>query len=595
MYVYLDTIPNCTFDVYSIYAIFYEMYKFLLCLGLYNCHGHNTKYKSYNKTLLANYKKRKDTSITLEYAETVDSIESKESVKPAEKESHTLPDVYSKRVNLQINAGESLLKQLAAFAAEHNIYINALSSIADTAAFQYIFHDKSILEILEMLSQVMEWRLTIDQANVTISRDKPYVFLHTFSALNTKGKSFTKTSASTTDAGAVSTSALAYSDVWREVEQYLMFLTDNTMNNDKMKQKDAMHDAEEEKLITSLSAAAHMTGKTNSYQALAPRYEDDNRKADNKAQDKKGYYIINQHAGIVTLYATQAQHKAFAKYLYRLEEKLNLQVRFEGKVFALNSKNKTRFGLDINKFLEVPVMNYIKGIETKDFKPIFNNAADTNSSSKFNNAADTKPIAIADILSILMQYGTVHTLSNPQITIANNEIGVFKFTTNKIYKRHDIEENTDQTIETNEKNNSRRPRYATTKIIKEHIEKIPVGFTLCIQPSIDPVTGIVYAHVVQRIIGVDDAEHSDNMHRLYPIVSQKEIDTKIRVNPNEWIALGGYITKHKNKDKGIGFFGARANSDNDFEEILLILKGTTIYTQIISWRSRKIQLYSNRS
>lgn len=588
------------------------MYKYLLFFCSYTCYGHdNTTYKAITKNQLEQYRNNKNKQITFDYIKTNNKIEGKESAKPIEKESHILPEVYSKRATLKIVSGESLLNQLYAFAAEHDICINTLSSIIDITSLNYQFHDKPILEILEMLCQIMEWRLTIDNVNVTVSKDKPYVFLHTFNALNTKGKSFTKTAASTTDSGVVSTSALVYSDVWREVEQYLMFLTDANMNAEKMKQKDANHDHEEEKLITSLASAPHTTGKTNSYQALAPRYEEDRYKTNDKSieQDKKGYYIINQHAGIITLYATQAQHKAFAKYLHRIEEKLNLQVRFEGKIFSLASSDTYKFGFDINKFIGLPIGQYINAIKTGEYSDLVhdshvntghanNNNGNNNSNNSNNDNASSKSsnynITFADIFSMLAQFGTVHTLSNPQITIANNEIGVFKYTTNKIYKRCEIEENTDQMLESQGKGNAKRPRYFISKTTKEHIEKIPVGFTLCIQPSIDPNTGIVYAHVVQRIISVDDTVQSDNSSNQYPVVSQKEIDTKIRINPNEWIALGGYVTKQKNKEKGFGF-GIKWNSDTDIEEILLVMKGTTIYTQVVSLRSRKIQLYSNRS
>ncbi len=579
------------------------MYKLLLVFCIFM----NTKQQSRGRPvseIVTNYKINNKIPITNLYAEMLDDTASNQNTQLAEKELYVLFDQYNVITTWTIVTGENLIKQIQDFAAKHDICINFLQDMQNNIAADYTFQDKTVFEILNILCDIMKWRMSIDGKNIILSKDKPYIFTHSLTALNIKNMTATNTSANTTDSSSINTSNRSYSDVWNEITQFLFFLTSDRRLSLKANTSTDKDSPEEE--IPYLNTSTSSKSKLPSYHDMMPENEKDPFKSDNvfainKTKTSTSCYVINQHAGIITLYATQAEHKAFAKYLHSVEKKLNLQVRFEGKIFSLNSNNLYNVGLDINTILGKPMKNVINAWNTKKITDNLFTAdtvQTTNADKPATNAdkpAD-KEISLSDIFSFLMQFGTVHTLSNPQITIAHNQIGIFKYTTNKIYKHQTIEES-DSLVTVNPANKSKKPyeTYVPKKIIRENIDKIPVGFTLCIQPAVDNNTGNIYVHIVQRIIGIDDHVQSDTGNNQYPIIAHKELDTKIRLKPGVWIALGGYICKQKTKDKNFGFFGAKTSANNDFEEILLIMRGTPLYYEVTSLNSRYLELYQDRS
>lgn len=562
--------------------------KLLFLSCIINIHGLKVsknlhKPENLNFSSNAGYKSK---HITTDYLTVTKSLLSEELFEA--ETHHTMHIKYHTKISMSIKPGDSVIQALQSVLAQYDINIMFLSSAQDSIALSYIAQDKSIFEIIEELCKIMCWQLNFDGETIMIKKDTPFLYTHHISVINLSGSSNTHTSIKT-ESSKTETSTVISTRSWEEIERYLQFITGEEMTTNihinliEMQEQHTSNDT----TIQEFDEFSFI--QEQDYNALIPKQEKApviKPASTTPVKSSTSRFIINREAGLITLYGTQTMHKILAKFLYQFEAKMNMQVRFEGKIFAITLNDAHKLGIDLTQTLKIPfnilkqASNSAKELLTKISEHTF------ESTDPLTGKTASYQLNVEHIIDALSSYGTVHTLSTPELTIANNQIGIFKYTTNEVYFR---------TITKFHKDPQTNLAIENSRV--EEPTLIPTGFTLSMQPSIDKVNGHIYVHVKQIIADVDSYKQSGikDSNQKYPVLSYKEFDTKLRMRPSQWVVLGGYIIKRKEKDSGYGFPWFKHISQEEREEILCILRAFPVRANIMSLSERNMRIYMSNT
>lgn len=508
--------------------------------------------------------------------------------------SHFVNDKYKTKISLNITRGDSVIRILQYMSIQNDINVIFLPSAKDSISLTYSAKDKTIFQIIEELSKIMGWQISFDGENIMIKKDTPYLYTHQINIINSRGSGICSTSTKT-DGGKSDLTAITQTNAWGEIESYLQFITgeDISVNiySDTVEMQDQDSSSGASSSDNPTSASNNDLINDQDYSSLIPKQDKITSSDKTQEQDSSsrksytGRFSVNKEAGLITVYGTQAMHKNVAKFLHQFESKINMQVRFEGKVFAITLNDSSKLGIDLSQVLKIPMSVLHNAGQSA------NKLLTTITSHEFKDKDGKYQLNIDHIIDALSKHGTVHTLSTPELTIANNQVGIFKYTTNVVFFQS-------QALISNEERGDKRKNTESFMKTIEKPEVIPTGFTLTLQPSIDRINGNLYVHVKQIIADVDGYQQTNekDSNKKYPILSYKEFDTKLRMHPRQWVVLGGYITKRKEKDTGYGFPWGSRSTKEDHEEILCILRAFPIRSNILSLSERNMKLYmANRS
>jgi MSHA biogenesis protein MshL len=262
-----------------------------------------------------------------------------------------------------------------------------------------------------------------------------------------------------------------------------------------------------------------------------------------------GDLSVNPDAGIVTVFANQRQHKAIARYLRDVLESVNKQVLIEAKIMEISLSDQYRTGINWSAVLGpstaagavLPggtriLTDFSRGVTTDASPNPTISVGVTNKRNTFSAAAQ-----------LINQFGTVRTLSNPRLTVVNNQTAVLRVAQNQVFFQ--ITANTTDAT----------PTSAARVTVTSQIKTVPVGIIMSVQPAVDPVTRRISLSLrpsITRITGyVQDpgvqltmAQFSANnpglvqsISSLIPIIESREMDSMVNMDSGETMVLGGLM------------------------------------------------------
>jgi MSHA biogenesis protein MshL len=248
-------------------------------------------------------------------------------------------------------------------------------------------------------------------------------------------------------------------------------------------------------------------------------------------------YSINKQAGVISVFATERQHKQIGQYLDAIRKASTSQVLIEAKVLEVSLSDEFAAGIDwsatglFNNRLSF-------GVDTvgEALAPVLNPAPDPSTGFAIAYASGDLDAAV-DALS---RFGTVHALASPRLTVLNNQSAVLNVAKNQVYFELDV--NTSQTDS------------GTTVDVDSNIRNVPEGVLINVQPSIDldnETIAMAVRPTVTRItsfvndpavtFAVADAGLTDAIESPVPVVNVQEFDSVIQVNNGQPIVMGGLI------------------------------------------------------
>lgn len=254
--------------------------------------------------------------------------------------------------------------------------------------------------------------------------------------------------------------------------------------------------------------------------------------ADTEADQPAATFTLNRQAGIVSVFATERQHRLVGAYLEELGRSISRQVLIEAKIFevalsdAFQSGINWRAVIDNNFFLAAPLGRTVA-------IPPFNTPLDATP-DVVTMALDTSNLDV--IAHFIQNFGTVRTLSSPRVTVLQNQTAVLKVAENQVFFQLFFErteqDNGDDVVN-----------------INSEIRTVPVGVVITVQPSINETTeqiSLALRPTITRVTDVVDdpavAIASNNtVQSQIPVVAVQEIDSVVTMRSGQVVVMGGLM------------------------------------------------------
>ena len=362
--------------------------------------------------------------------------------------------------------------------------------------------DQTLPQILERLTRQVAINYTLEDGNLHVRVDKPYLHLYNVNYLNmsrlSKGSVQVSTEISSTGSGE---GAGGGNNSSSEVE--------NISDNEFWKT-----------LIINFSGIIGEDKKTE------------------KAGDSQNI-IVNRETGIIGVRATFRQHRQVQTFLDRVVGSAQRQVMIEATIAEVTLSDHYQAGIDWSAIRMDGLGNITDSISQNllggnlGAAPVFQ--ITTSGTSGSNNLSGT--------LKALETFGDVKVLSSPKVMALNNQTAMLKVVDNAVYFSIDVTPGTTTVVGT------------TDAVISTEINTVPIGFVMTVMPFIDS-NDVVTLNIRPTISRIVDTVRDPNPDLALagvvseiPVIQVREIESVLKVNNGDTAVIGGLMQDQIIKSK----------------------------------------------
>lgn len=309
-------------------------------------------------------------------------------------------------------------------------------------------------------------------------------------------------------------------------------------------------------------------------------------------------FSLNKQAGMVSVNATERQHKLIEAYLKELRRSVTSQVLIEAKVLEVSLTDEFAAGVNWNTlknmFGEFSLLSGATSIASgglPTFDPVSSNPA---SLAQFAYSGND----ISVLVQALNRFGTVKALASPRLTVLNNQSAVLNVANNQVY----FEVKVDVTAGTNGS--------ATQTTVNSTIHTVPEGVLINVQPSInldDRSVSMAVRPTITRITSfvndpavayVTQANNISGITSRVPVVNVQEMDSVLKINSGQTMVMGGLMQDRTTSTQQgtpvlseIPLFGAVFRNQGDKiskTELVVLMKATIVDGNNVSETDRDL-------
>jgi len=254
--------------------------------------------------------------------------------------------------------------------------------------------------------------------------------------------------------------------------------------------------------------------------------------------------IPNPESGLLTVQATQAQHREIRKLIDRVQESSDRQVLIEATVVEITLSQEFRAGVDWQRIVtgDGGGLGFEQSLIGNNFSALpFFTATYVNSDSVLGNIAAT--------VTLLEEFGDVKILSSPKIMALNNQNAVLKVVDNIVYF----------TIEIDDERNENGIVIGRT--FESDVHTVPVGFVMTVTPQISeggkitmnvrPTVSRILEYVNDPAVDIASANAiastpqggtaPEPVESKIPVIQVREFESMLRINSGQTAVLGGLM------------------------------------------------------
>ncbi len=249
-------------------------------------------------------------------------------------------------------------------------------------------------------------------------------------------------------------------------------------------------------------------------------------------------FAMNKQAGIISVSATERQHKQIEDYLTELRRSVTSQVLIEAKILEVSLTDEFSAGINWSA-LENMIGEFSLGFD--------GSGAGLSRSSLPDAVAGDPNFTIGytgndvnAVIDAISRFGTVKALASPRLTVLNNQSAVLNVANNRVYFEIDI----DVTQGTNGS--------GTQTSVDSEIKNVPEGVLINVQPSINLDNQTVSMSVRPTITRIVDtvsdpavafvsAGLTDPISSEIPVVNIQEMDSVVKMNSGQALLMGGLM------------------------------------------------------
>lgn len=258
-----------------------------------------------------------------------------------------------------------------------------------------------------------------------------------------------------------------------------------------------------------------------------------------------GTFTIHKQAGLISINTTHHVHKKIKKYLDKLKEACSSQVMIEAKILEVSLNKEFRTGINWLSLKK----NLVVGIPTGS-SINKSSAFDINQGSSDLFTIGARGRSLETILHFIEKFGSIRTLSNPRITIMNNQTGILKVARQEVYFNLRYDNRYQNTITGNNRES-----------IYSNIKTVPVGLVFSVHPVINMHDGTVTLTIrptISRISEYKDdpsvafmesakINNTNNKELVVgnkvPVIEVREMDSVMTVKSGDVVVLGGLMSE----------------------------------------------------
>lgn len=261
-------------------------------------------------------------------------------------------------------------------------------------------------------------------------------------------------------------------------------------------------------------------------------------------------FSINRQSGLISVYATERQHKSVNEYLERLRKTVMSQVLIEAKILEVTLTDEYASGINWGEVGQATDITGLLEFDADFTQPAF--ATPVGTGNGFSTALDLGS-DINLVAQAISRFGTVRALSSPRLTVLNHQAAVLNVVENRVFFEFDVEiENGDASVGEED-----------TIEVDTEIRSVPEGVVVSVLPSIDIDTGQIsmalrptitsvvnvvedptpqIAAVVAGITATPGAtDILDDIVNNVPELSVQEIDSIVRMSSGQTLVMGGLM------------------------------------------------------
>ncbi len=504
-----------------------------------------------------------------------------------------------KRVSLHIEDSADLREVLIQLCKQAKINLILDKDIEGSLYYQAT--SRPFLEVITNICEMAHLRFTFENRLLRVERDLPYLKTYNVQFLNLSRKTknsvsinsniFAKAASSDVNGSSSSISGETDVDFWAELEKSIETILN--LSRDTPLKEGEVKIIEEKKTIP---LSKHLS-RESSEDPKVPHKTEETRKVMAKQRPS---FALHRQAGLVSVYATEKQHKNIDFFLKRLKKQTSTQILIEAKVVEVTLKEEYRSGIDWQRIGRYGLGAY--GTEktgfTGDFEAsaLFGDLA-TRTSSLITTPETNKVISLgvqgsslSAILNFMEAFGTVRTLSSPRLTVLNNQTALLKVAENFVFF----------TV-TGDRQflNADATNYGSVVSTSSTPQSIPIGFVMNVQPAIDESTQEIILNLrptISRLIDVkqDPAVEilnqslnnpSKKIRSDYPVVAVREIDSILRIKSGNIAILGGLMVEGAEagtaglpgtSESFFSFFTSAKHQHRVVTELVIFLRATIL-------------------
>lgn len=434
---------------------------------------------------------------------------------------------------------------LFALARDAKINLDIHQGIQGTVTLNAL--NQTLPQILTRIAKQVDMRYELDNGNLIVMPDSPYLHSYKVNYLNmertsdgsmsnaTQVGSNASGTASGTGSSANNNSSLTVKN--KSENHFWKTLTQNI--------KDILRETDKE-IVVGRRAADTQELAASDGDAAKPkattRSSSDTPGKNTAESDYKNYQTLlaasvieNPEAGIITVRATGKQHAKIQEFIDQVMGSARRQVMIEATIVEVLLNDNYQQGINWSAIIKA---------EGKSFKIVQGSTglptAAATTSAIFGIITNPVAGAVAQQVSLLESFGDVKVLSSPKLTVMNNQTAILRVVDNLVYFVTNVSTAAPTTT------SSAFSTFSTTP------NTVPIGFTMSVTPQIDENDTVqINLHpAISRLLGyVNDPNPSlaiAGVVSQIPKISTREMESVLKIENNQIAVMGGLMQDESN-------------------------------------------------
>jgi len=454
--------------------------------------------------------------------------------------------------------------------------------------------DQTLTQILARISRQIDMRYELDNGNLIVMPDTPYLRSYKIDYVNMARESessivtsaqVTSTSASSGSGSGTNNSSISIKDssknrFWETLTQNIKDILRET---DKVLPEGSSETSVQQASVASSTGIGLQPAAGNKKPVAAARGGIEN--SPNPVSVEEGGTTVTRHStfreaasviaspetGLITVRATARQHEKIMEFIDHVMKNARRQVMIEATIVEVRLNDQYQQGINWSALIKAG---------GKQFKLVQSSAGLPTGIGNGVFGIITNPTAatIGSQVSLLESFGNVKVLSSPKLSVLNNQTAIIKVVDNLVYFTIAATTVTNQT--------GSQTNYTSSPTT------LPVGFTMSVTPQISESDSVLFnlKPAISRVTSYVNDPNPDlaraGVVSRIPQTQTREMESVLKIENNQIAVMGGLMQDSANNLTDavpglsniplIGEFFKQRNDNTEKTELVIFLRPVVI-------------------